>query len=495
MKPIGNRPLVAAFTCIVVVALLAGCLPSGPAATPDSGLPLVLADVPWDSAHMLQAQGAQGVPIGPTAVYSGLMPEGIARGLRTPFGKPTATPAPGAPTAPANVVFSDDFSDPYQGGWKTGRTSAGTIAIAGGKMTITVTQGGYTVGTTRKDANASDFVIDVDTTQGPKGELLGIIARVSDNPDGTSNFYAFTIMGQGYMAYVRQGDSASALAGPNSSSAIKTGPGAVNHLRLVAEGGDLTFYVNATKVATAHDETLSEGSYGLIVAGQNAGASASFDNFVLSAPGAQAATPAPATPGPHATRTPKPAADVIFSDDFSSKTKGGWTTKTGSSYSATIAGGQLSIQIKKPQWLAWVNNGQTADDYMLDVDTQYADGESDGEYGVILRLAPSGRDDVQFYIFGITPAGVYYFALYDAGDWTMLVDATFSDAINTELGDVNHVRVVAKGDTFTLFINGEQVDEVTDDTITEGLYALYAGAGDSGDMTAAFDNFVLTAAP
>lgn len=493
MKPTRRPPFVVACTYIVLVALLAGCAPAAPTATPDPGVPLEFAGVPWDPAQLLQAGGAQGAPVGPTAAYSGLMPEGFARGPRALFGKPTPTPVPGAPTVSPNVLFSDDFSDPNRGNWKTGRTSAGTVAIADGKMTITVTSGGYTVGTTRKGANASDFVIDVDTAQGPKGEMLGIITRVSDNPDGTSNFYAFTIMQQAYMAYVRQGSRTSTLAGPNASSAIKTAPGAVNRLRLSAEGGDLTFYINGTRVARAHDETLSEGSYGFIISAQNAGASASFDNFVLSAPGTEQATPVPPTAAPRPTRTPKPSADVIFSDDFSSKTEGGWTTKTTSSYRAAIDDGQLSIQIKKPQWLAWVNNGQTAGDYMLDVDTQYADGEPDGEYGVILRLAPSGRNDVQFYIFGITPAGVYYFALYDAGDWTTLVDGTYSDAINTELGGVNHLRAVAKGDTFTLFINGEQVDEATDDTITEGLYALYAGAGDSGDMTAAFDNFVLTA--
>ena len=66
-----------------------------------------------------------------------------------------------------------------------------------------------------------------------------------------------------------------------------------------------------------------------------------------------------------------------------------------------------------------------------------------------------------------------------------------TDAIHT--GDAaNYVRVVCNGSTLTLYVNGQQVDSVTDTTFTEGDVGLIAGTFDSPDVEIAFDNFVVT---
>jgi hypothetical protein len=51
--------------------------------------------------------------------------------------------------------------------------------------------------------------------------------------------------------------------------------------------------------------------------------------------------------------------------------------------------------------------------------------------------------------------------------------------------------VLADGDLLTLFVNGEQVGQVTDPTFADGAIALLAGTFDEPGVDVAFDNFAL----
>jgi hypothetical protein len=88
--------------------------------------------------------------------------------------------------------------------------------------------------------------------------------------------------------------------------------------------------------------------------------------------------------------------------------------------------------------------------------------------------------------------GYYEFVGVLEGNWTTLVDWTKTAAIQS--GAVNRLEIVAQGSRFTLYINGEYVDEFSDDRLTSGKPALVVGLKEAGDTSVVeFDNFELHA--
>ncbi len=56
----------------------------------------------------------------------------------------------------------------------------------------------------------------------------------------------------------------------------------------------------------------------------------------------------------------------------------------------------------------------------------------------------------------------------------------------------NHLAAECVGNTLTLYVNGVQVDRVTDSTLTDGDVGLIAGSYEESGVDVLFDNFVVT---
>lgn len=86
--------------------------------------------------------------------------------------------------------------------------------------------------------------------------------------------------------------------------------------------------------------------------------------------------------------------------------------------------------------------------------------------------------------------GTYQLVKWDnAGAATNLVPLTRSPFIHTGLEQINALKIIAKGPTLTLFMNGHQLQQITDSTYTSGGIALGA-ARFAAD--AVFSNLVIT---
>jgi hypothetical protein len=59
-------------------------------------------------------------------------------------------------------------------------------------------------------------------------------------------------------------------------------------------------------------------------------------------------------------------------------------------------------------------------------------------------------------------------------------------------GRTNHVVAVCQGDELSLYVNGELLETVTDDTHKRGDVGLGAGAGPEGNTRVQFDNFLVS---
>lgn len=123
-------------------------------------------------------------------------------------------------------------------------------------------------------------------------------------------------------------------------------------------------------------------------------------------------------------------------------------------------------------------------DFYASAEGQQLSGSSNAEYGLMLRHTDTGD-----YTFGINEnTGEYYFGLYYNEDYTFLIDYTASSAIHQ--GKPNLLAVQALGPKFLLYINGEEVGEVDDSTISAGEVAVTIYLDSAGDSAVfAFDNF------
>jgi hypothetical protein len=204
------------------------------------------------------------------------------------------------------------------------------------------------------------------------------------------------------------------------------------------------------------------------------------------------ATPVPsATPLP--TKTPVPTKIPLIDEQFNSNVNG-WSEKTLSDdygdITYTINGQYVwDVKASKPvNYKTWPDNAQTASDFTLTVDAQRQSGPEGCSYGIVFRLSDSDN----FYYFGVSDVGQYYVGKQVNSEWVTLVDWTDTSSISS--GQVNKLKVIADGNLFTFFINGDQITTVNDETFSSGSSGLAIELYNVGDeATFVFDNFVLDA--
>jgi hypothetical protein len=148
----------------------------------------------------------------------------------------------------------------------------------------TTDEGGMVWGTASQ--NYADVEIAVDVTQveapGNDNNAFGVMCRVQADDDS----YLMRISGDGFYAIHRIVDGQfEALVDWETSAVINQGD-ALNRLRVVCEGSNLTFFVNGELLAEATDTTYTEGDIGLGATTYEAEQRTEihFDNLVASVP-------------------------------------------------------------------------------------------------------------------------------------------------------------------------------------------------------------------
>ncbi len=202
-------------------------------------------------------------------------------------------------------------------------------------------------------------------------------------------------------------------------------------------------------------------------------------------------TPRPPTPtfrpSPTATVTPRPAAPAVtgsvFKEGFDADASG-WNVGTGTRGKRYIQDGELHIELTQDNSIVWCSHSKNDwADMVLEVDARQVAGSDNNDYGVAFRY----QDTNNFYRFVITSEGRYRMSKYVNGQWTALIDWRSSPAIKKGAA-TNHIKVICKGPTFELYVNGEKLGTVEDDDLDKGAIAMIAGSYDQPDVHIAFDN-------
>lgn len=185
---------------------------------------------------------------------------------------------------------SSPSDEPYQetfdsaGNWGVGTTADVEGQVINGvyEMHVKDNHGIYFASA---GENFSDGSYSIEATQidGPLNNGYGLLFRLDEESD---TFYAFEVSGDGYVwiGYCSNMclDEAIALAGGDwfRSAAVNTGLHETNRLRVVAEGPQMTFFVNGQEVARTADSRLIEGDIAVMVeALGERGVRVAFDNI------------------------------------------------------------------------------------------------------------------------------------------------------------------------------------------------------------------------
>ncbi|MEA1959061.1 MAG: hypothetical protein U9N44_05280, partial [Chloroflexota bacterium] len=190
-----------------------------------------------------------------------------------------ATPTPEVtPTPSAQILFSDDFSDPSSS-WDTFADSTGTAFYEQEWLHIRENEGGSNAKISYAHQSLTDFVLEVDTTliYGPDSTWHVIECR----SNRLYQSYRVEIATNGYYKVTRVNhNTLTALKGPTTSTYINTEAGAINHVRIEFTGSKLILSINGHKVCEVNDSVFASGDIGLGIdsAGQSLYTEGAYDN-------------------------------------------------------------------------------------------------------------------------------------------------------------------------------------------------------------------------
>jgi hypothetical protein len=187
-----------------------------------------------------------------------------------------------------------------------------------------------------------------------------------------------------------------------------------------------------------------------------------------------------------------PGGGPLFQDDFS--TSGQWGIGTDADSSIEYAEGGLQMQIFTNNWFIWsIPNSEPYENIHVEVTVKNNGTDPTTAFGILCNQQPV--NDLFYYVV-ITPAGEYAIAetSLTQPDVFLTNDDQFaqSDLIPVEAPSYRIGADCLNG-SVTLYVDGNQIASVSDDTFTKGTAGLLTWSGqDVSTANVIFDDFVVT---
>ncbi len=175
-------------------------------------------------------------------------------------------------------------------------------------------------------------------------------------------------------------------------------------------------------------------------------------------------------------------------DTFS--TNGNWVDGSGklpnSDYlRMSLGANQLLVTGKPAGFDTWWFTYLGAGDQFLEMKVEVDDCAGRQAYGLIARGSAKASDN-HGYIITLSCDGAYQLRRLDGSNpysVAVLIPWTESDLINAGDDELNILGIRFVDDTITIYANGEQLDEITDDTYSTGQFGLFVNAGPAANFT------------
>ncbi len=183
---------------------------------------------------------------------------------------------------PGMLLYEETF-DGFGSDWSVFGDEDTVVGFADDAYRIAVYRSNYVAwGVPEPAFDFGDLVIEVDARQleGPLDNTFGVLVRYLKDEEQYF-FYWFQISGDGfYSVDLHLVDEWITLVSWEPSTAIYTGLGVTNRVRVVCSGSQFSFYVNDVHLVDLVDDTLDRGSIGLAAGSlEQPGAVVRFDDL------------------------------------------------------------------------------------------------------------------------------------------------------------------------------------------------------------------------
>jgi hypothetical protein len=353
----------------------------------------------------------------------------------------------------------------------------------------------------------TDIVMQVEVEQlsSFKRNGYGLMCRADTQNDRDG--YHFWISGNGFATIFKLVDGElDELVDWTEVQAIRRGE-AKNLLTVVCVGDYLALYANSELLLEAHDDEYQQGVAGVSAAlfTERRDVHITYDNFRMwtvatndereFAGSIRALVDDPDALLPALNRMLEQGdepVEIARLDDYETfdADNGDWFISDFDEGEISIANGvyRLLNDGSEPDFtLLFGENFSRHSDVVIQVTARNLENNTDSYAGVTCR---SGADNniLTGYTFWVGSDGFYTIIHADERDTDELTRFSRSDAIGLGAAE-NEITVVCSGSYLALYINGQLVDEVQDERITQGITALSAAyLNDTGSFDVTFDN-------
>ncbi len=164
------------------------------------------------------------------------------------------------------------------------------------------------------------------------------------------------------------------------------------------------------------------------------------------------------------TPPPNPQPQLLFEDNFSNTRSPGWWQGNDPPGTWEIKNGHYYGELDDSDSYYYVYNTTVSGltNFRIQATTSQLGTATDHSWRIILPAS-----DERFYAFEISADGYVVFSVYTPTDWQDIYNWVKSDQIHPA-GQTNKLAVEAHGTSFTLYVNDQQVAQVTDATLTSG---------------------------
>jgi hypothetical protein len=145
----------------------------------------------------------------------------------------------------------------------------------------------------------------------------------------------------------------------------------------------------------------------------------------------------------------------------------------------TIGDGKYHWEASALQGMVWwsIPDMQPVTDFYLSVLAEQKEGPPDALLGLTFRVTP---DENGYYVFQIDSSGEYAVYRLEGDQWIGVLPWSTTNAYQTHAP--NRLAVLGRGSHFIFLVNGQPVDEVSDETLPNGTVGLMIGLNNSADQ-------------
>jgi hypothetical protein len=182
------------------------------------------------------------------------------------------------------------------------------------------------------------------------------------------------------------------------------------------------------------------------------------------------------------------AGPLLFQATFTSEE--GWRLSSDADGAASLSAGSLVIAVSRPNASRYVLvPTPPAADFLLEATIRSGLCDAEDEVGLLFRVGPQA----DHYRYTLSCSGVARLTRV-LGTGAAVLDGP-TDASSAIPGSPaeNRLAVLARGQTFTFYINGVEVLQSRDSQLTSGSFGVYVRSAGQGQTTAALTSLTVRA--